>query len=205
MKSTASIYGCVLVLMFNQARADDFQKVRQDDARRDYVSEAADLRPLAMDGNVRAETLLAMLYDMGYGLPQSYPEALVLYKKAAAQGSSMAERYLGIMYQFGHGVSRDMSQAFKWEVKAAKQSDPLAFNQLGSMYANGDGVRENKALAYALYVYSISVDKDPEDGNAANRNGARLRKTMTSAEVMAGRVFIQRIHSEGLDRVLPRP
>ena len=203
MKATTSIVGCLLLLILNQARADDFQKIRQDDARGDYVAEAADLRPLAMDGNARAQTLLGMLYDMGTGVPQSYPKALALYKKASAQGSPVAERYLGIMYEFGHGVPRDMRQALRWEVKASKQNDPLALNQLGSMYANGNGVRTNRAFAFALYVYSVSADKDPKDGNPANRNGARLTKTMTPAEVMAGKAFIQRIHVEGLDSVLP--
>src|SRR5579862_8981086 len=49
------------------------------------------LRQQAEDGNSDAEVKLAMMYEMGQGVPKDFNEALKWYKAAAEKGNAFAQ------------------------------------------------------------------------------------------------------------------
>ena len=73
----------------------------------DYPKALSLLRPLADKRNSHAEAMLAAMYLLGKGVPQSNTEAVDWYRKAAEQGDVTAQFSLGSMYYVGQGVPLD--------------------------------------------------------------------------------------------------
>ncbi|MFQ5754727.1 MAG: protein kinase [Acidiferrobacterales bacterium] len=105
------------------------------------------LKPLAAQGEARAQTTLGFLYVMGRGVTQDEAEAATWFRKAAAQGLADAQYNLGTLYESGRGVTRDEAEAARWYGKAAAQGHVYAQAALGNMYASGHGVAKNRAEA----------------------------------------------------------
>jgi TPR repeat protein len=130
------------------------------------------LKPLAEQGNPRAQANLGYMYDNGEGVPKDNTEAMKWYRKAADQfrkaadeGNADGQYHLGVMYDYGQGVPKDYAEAAKWFRKAADQGDADAQNALGYMYANGQGVPQN--YTYAMNWFRAAADQ----GNADGQNG----------------------------------
>ena len=51
----------------------------------DYATALAKWKPLADQGNAKAQLYLGTMYDKGQGVPQDYAEAVKWYRKAADQ------------------------------------------------------------------------------------------------------------------------
>ncbi len=81
---------------------------------RDYATALREWRPLAKQGNSRAQFFLGHMYRYGEGVPQDYAEAVKWYRKAAEQGYATAQHNLGLMYSKGEGVPQDYVQAHMW-------------------------------------------------------------------------------------------
>jgi uncharacterized protein len=75
----------------------------------------------ASRGDAVAQFTLGYMYRNGRGIPQSYPDALIWYRRAAEQGNMYAQHNLGLMYANAQGVLRDDSQAVIWFRLAAAQ------------------------------------------------------------------------------------
>jgi TPR repeat protein len=97
-------------------------------------------RPLAEQGDARAQAALGGMYNTGDGVAQDRVQAASWYRKAADQGLADAQTHLGLMYQYAEGVPRDYVQAVSWYRKAADQGEPVAQFSLGFMYRSGQGV-----------------------------------------------------------------
>ncbi len=95
------------------ARAD-FIDGRDAYLRQDYETTLNELRPLAAEGDMRAQTFLGWLYKKGYGVPQDIVQALVWYKLAADQGHGFSQKELAMAYYTGNGVPQDLTQAAMW-------------------------------------------------------------------------------------------
>ena len=80
----------------------------------DYAAAMKDWRPLADNGNARAQFLLGLLYYDGKSVPQDYAEALKWFEQSGDRGYVRAQRNLAEMYATGQGVKRDYIQAYKW-------------------------------------------------------------------------------------------
>jgi uncharacterized protein len=120
--------------------------------RGDYVTAFRVVRPLADQGNAKAQALLGTMYENGGGVAQDLTEAVKWLRKAAEGGEVTAQDYLGVLYATGDsGLEQDYSQATKWYRKAADQGNPHAQNSLGSMYAQGEGVPQDYVQAYVWY------------------------------------------------------
>ncbi len=65
--------------------------------RGDYATAVRELRPLAEQGNARAQRALGFMYDTGRGAPQDDARAVKWYRKAAEQGDAKAQFNLGNM------------------------------------------------------------------------------------------------------------
>lgn len=124
-------------------------KTRAND--RKLIEDAKASRVQADQGRARAEADLASMYYRGKGVPQSYTEALLWYRKAADQGDARAQQCLASMYYHGEGTPQDYSLAVSWSRKAADQGDPNAQYSIGSMYYNGLGVRQDYTEALSWY------------------------------------------------------
>ena len=96
-----------------------------DAARRaDYAAVIRLWRPLAEQGDTRAQTDLALMY--GRGVARDYAAAMSWYRMAAEQGDAAAQVGLGVMYASGHGVPRDYVSAHMWFGLAAANGDQVA-------------------------------------------------------------------------------
>jgi TPR repeat protein len=82
-------------------------------------------RPLAEQGNAKAQYNLGVMYRNGHGVPQDDAEAVGWYRKAAEQGYATAQHKLGVMYGKGLGVPQDEAQAYMW-FKLASSTFPPA-------------------------------------------------------------------------------
>src|SRR5215471_10096284 len=149
---------CSLLVALSCLSAPAFARPHEDfDAavaayrRGDYAAAVKLLKPLAEQGDARAQFNLGFMCDKGRGVPQDYATALSWYRKAAEQGHSSAQTNLGFMYSQGRGVPQDYATALSWYRKAAEQGDAKAQFNLGLMYAQGQGVTQDYATALSWY------------------------------------------------------
>lgn len=96
-----------------------FEKGAAAYKRGDYQTALGVFRPLAENGDAKAQSILGLMYSYGEGVPEDYREASRWYRRAAEQGSSVAQYNLGMLYLEGKGVSQDTDQAVDWLTKAA--------------------------------------------------------------------------------------
>lgn len=89
-----------------------------------YYKHAADL------GNRTGCKNLGVLYEEGWGVPQSDNEAFKWYKIAAELGDAQGQYYLATMYVNGKGVSCNRYIAKEWLEKSAAQGHQEAINEL---------------------------------------------------------------------------
>ncbi len=104
--------------------AADYQAGLEAYQRGDYATALKEWRPLAEQGDARAQHLLGAMYDNGRGVTQDYTEAAKWYRLAAEQGDARAQHLLGAMYGFGEGVPQDYVQAHMWFNLAAASRTP---------------------------------------------------------------------------------
>ena len=97
----------------------DFQAGMDAKNRGDFAKALREWRPLAEQGDARAQFYLGMLYENGDGVPEDYEKARAWYMKSAAQGDASAQFYLGLMSAFGRGGPLDLAQAHMWYSLAA--------------------------------------------------------------------------------------
>jgi len=99
----------------------------------DYATARRLLRPLAEQGDARAQFSIGAMYTLGQGVPQDYAAAVSWYRKAAEQGEPSASLPSG-MYADGKGVPLDNVRAHMW------------FNLSGAQ-GNADAAKERDIIA----------------------------------------------------------
>ena len=97
----------------------DYQAGMDARNRGDFARALREWRPLAEQGDARAQYYLGLLYENGDGVPRDYEKAREWYEKSAAQGEANAQFYLGLMSAFGRGGPLDLAQAHMWYSLAA--------------------------------------------------------------------------------------
>ena len=120
----------------------------------DYATAFREWKPLAEQGNAKAQYLFGILYSDGQGIPANSYEAAKWYRRAAEQGLEQAQLALGEAYQNGTGVQRNYPEALKWFRKAAAQNNKisgLAQLAIGSMIYQGLGTTQDYAEAAKWY------------------------------------------------------
>ncbi len=150
--------------------------------RGDYATVVRELRPLAEQGDAKAQAHLGVMYETGLGVPQDYAEAVKWYRKAAEQGWAGAPYILGNMYRKGLGVPQDYAEAVKWYRKAAEQGIAKAQYNLGFMYANGRGVSQDHVQAHMWFDLAVSRFPPGEFRDIAVKSRDSVAKRMTSAQ-----------------------
>ena len=92
----------------------DFQKGLTAFESGDYPTALREWRPLAEQGNGRAQHNLGAMYDKGQGVPPDTKTAIKWYRLAAEQGNTDAQNNLGGMYATGQGVIQDYVRSHMW-------------------------------------------------------------------------------------------
>ena len=146
--------------------------------RGDFATALREWRPLAQQGDARAQYNLGVLYRKGRGVPQDDVQARQWYEKAAAQGQAKAQYNLGTLYLNGSGVPKDYQQALRWFRMAADQGEALAQTKIGIMYDDGQGVPHDFVQAHKWYNLAATNGDKP----AAELRDA-LAKQMTPAQI----------------------
>ena len=105
-------------------------------------------------GNALAQSNVGYLHEHGLGVPQSYPEAMAWYRKAAAQNLPQAQFNIGTLYFYGYGVERNPREAVNWFRLAARQNLGEGQYMLGLAYHEGTGVQADATQALDWFVKS---------------------------------------------------
>ena len=141
----------VLLLAVQSASAVDFWTGSTYYLMGDFTAALREWRPLAEEGDARAQYYLGIMYANGEGVPENNRQAAYWFRKSARQGNSQSQYRLGMMYANGEGVPEDDTQAVYWFRKSAKQGDARAQFNLGVMYEFGEGVPEDDRQAVNWY------------------------------------------------------
>jgi TPR repeat protein len=149
-----------------------FDQAAESYARQDYASAFAAFRLLSLQGDARAQTMLATMFRDGVGAARDYSQSMYWYRKAADQGVANAQYHMGWMYAEGIGIGSDMQQALVWYQKAAKQGYVKAQYNLGLIYGNGRGVVQDLPKAASFYLAAA----EKGDADAQNNLGAMYAK-----------------------------
>ena len=145
------IIAIVLLLAVQSASAVDFWAGSAYYLRGDFTAALREWRPLAEEGDARAQYYLGIMHANGEGVPENDRQAAYWFQESARQGNSQSQYHLGIMYANGEGVPEDDPQAVYWFRKSANQGDARAQFNLGVMYEFGEGVPEADRQAVNWY------------------------------------------------------
>ena len=95
MRRIAATLAVVVALLFSAGSAwADWDDIGAAYERGDYATALEELRPLAEQGDARAQTLIGLMYREGSGVPQNDAEAVKLYRKAAEKGYAETRRWV---------------------------------------------------------------------------------------------------------------
>jgi hypothetical protein len=143
------------------------------------------LRPLAENGDVRAQSTLGLLYYRGRGVRQNDVEALKWFRLAADRGDAVAEFNLGVMHAEGQGVPQDNAEAAKWYRLAADQGSPQAQYNLGLWHAQGDGGSPDNIRAHMWFNLAAArfPASDTRNRSAAANSRDAVAGNMSSEQI----------------------
>src|SRR5262245_9264598 len=137
-------------------------------------------RPLAEQGDVRAQSLVGLLYQTGRGAPRDDAEALKWLRRAADRDDAGAQFGLGVAYSEGRGVPEDDAEAANWYRRAADQGYAPAQYNLGVLYVNGEGVAQDNVSAHMWFNIAVATFPPTDTRN----RGAAVQ----SRDVVAGKM-----------------
>ena len=196
----------LLIVNFGSVRADTFDDVGAAMRHNDPATALRLLKPLAVNGNPRAQRNMGYSYGHGLGVEQNVTEAAKWYRKAAEQADVASELELAILLANGSLGARDFTEAASWLQKAAEKGNEVAQYNLGIIYINGQGVKQNYESAahwlelsakqgYALaqcelgYLYGEGYGVPKDYGQAANEFKEAAVQGLPIAEFNLGNMF----------------
>jgi len=162
--------------------AQDFRVGLNAYVEQNYATALRVWRPLAKQGNARAQRYLGWMYLGGEGVTQDYKKAVKWLQMSAEQGDRLAQVNLGAMYYSGHGVTQDFKKAVRWYRKSAEQGFSEAQINLGAMYYLGQGVLQDNVYAHMwLNIGALTGTEDDIQDAMKYRNN--LTKEMTKEQL----------------------
>jgi TPR repeat protein len=144
----------------------------------DHATALRRLRPVAEQGDARAQSLLGLIYYTGRGELRNDAEAVRWFRRAAGQGDVAAQFRLGLMYSEGQGVPQDHVEAAKWYRLAADRGYAQAQYNLGLAYAAGEGVPQDNVMAHMWL--NRAVAQFPASDTRHRSAAVRSRDVMAS-------------------------
>ncbi|VVP60468.1 hypothetical protein PS850_06207 [Pseudomonas fluorescens] len=128
------------------------------------TKDAIAIKVAAVNGDVRAKSMLGRMYFKGEGVLQDHTEAAIWLHGAAEAGDADAQGLLGMAYEEGLGVSRDYSKAAELYRKAAEQGIDAAAYFLGNLFLEGKGVAKDSATAAKWFLASAQAGNTGAQG-----------------------------------------
>ncbi len=147
----------LLLVAGPQARAANFAEGVAAYDGGDYQTAVDIWRPLADEGDAKAQLAVASIYHFGEGLPQNDRLAAMYYRAAAEQGERVAQVILADFYMAGRGIPRDVVGAYLWYDQAARQGDERAASARDDLIALMTGAQFN-------WAQSLSENWEPIPG-----------------------------------------
>lgn len=129
-------------------------------------------------GLATAQFNLGGLYYEGNSVGKDIAQAIEWYTRSAEQREELALLKLGNLYQKGVGVELNPQRA----VIAYSRGSVKAANHLGFMFRKGLGVERDDALAYALYLKSVSGPDTPDIAEEKSYRGTAYFRLGEMAE-----------------------
>ena len=123
-----------------------------------YPQSLFQLQKDAQNGIPEAQYNLALIYDKGTGVPQSYEKSFEWFLKSANSGFDSGQFALGYMYLHGHGRDKNIVEAEKWFLKAALQGHARSQFTLGLIYDVGEGVDRSVGKSYFWHYIAMLND-----------------------------------------------
>lgn len=105
--------------------AGTFEEAQSTFQRGDSAGAVQQLKPLAAEGNPRAQGLLGMLTVQGSGTPRNVPEGMSLLQQSAQAGNGGAQGFLALIYLEGLVVPQDLAAAETLGRASAAQDNPI--------------------------------------------------------------------------------
>ena len=116
----------------------------------------------ATQGYAPAQTNVGAFYVNGWGVEQSYHNAIKWYEEAADQNEPSAMCNLGDLYREGlGGLSRSFYSAVQWYERAAELEHAPGQWALGMRYYLGEGVPKDVDEAIKLFLKAANQDDTP--------------------------------------------
>ena len=134
----------------------------------DYGEAAQIWRPLAEEGDAKAQFNLGLLHETGRGVAEDPAQAAAWYERAALQGVTQAQYNLAALHQAGRGVPQDGEEALYWLEVAAR---------------HGKGAERSQAADDAL---KLAEALSPEEAEAARNRASAFAPRPEDAPVQAG-------------------
>ena len=117
-----------------------------------------ELRPFAENGLDEAQCALADCYANGWGVDQSYEEAVVWYAKSYDGRDWRAATRLARCYAEGRGVDKDEARAAALIKQASKRDNGEALGWLGECYEQAElGIPQDAKLSVECYQKSAAA------------------------------------------------
>lgn len=115
------LYAVILVMACaTGAAAGSYEDAKFIYDQYDYTKAARLFRPLAEQGDAKAQFTLGMMYEKGQGTRRNYQTAMKYYRQAAEQGHAGSQTKLGLLYEKGRGVQENVRLAYMWYYVAAE-------------------------------------------------------------------------------------
>lgn len=102
------------------AAAGSYEDAKLIYDRYDYTKAARLFRPLAEQGDAKAQFTLGVMYEKGQGTRRNYQTAVKYCRQAAEQGYAGSQNKLGLLYEKGRGAREDVRLAYMWYYVAAE-------------------------------------------------------------------------------------
>ena len=160
-KRTRAVAAGLLCVAAWSASAADLERGMDAYEHGDYATALAEFRPLAAQGDARAQAKYARMMALGQGMPVDLTQSLAWYKKSAAQGDAEGQYGLAYSYAHGEGVAADIDRAVALLQKADAQGYHRATRFLGEIRAGAFGER-HQDLPQARALFERAADAGDE-------------------------------------------
>ncbi|MDH4098618.1 MAG: hypothetical protein OEU87_09925 [Nitrospira sp.] len=114
----------------------------------DYQTAHQELRPLAENGDPKAQYYIGLMLYSGKGVTPDAVEALNWIKPAAEKGIADAQYIYALLLEGAHTGPVGKAEAIQWLTLASDQGHVDAQMKLADRHLRGDGVRIDLAQAY---------------------------------------------------------
>ena len=185
MRTMKKLFIVFLFVMFASCSGSRYQKAQDAFHRGDYDEAVKGFKLLAEEGDPRGQYGLAIMHDLGEGVPQSSKKAMDYYRAAAKQGFADAQNNLGVMYDQGEGIDNNYKEALKWYKLAAENGNKDAPNNIGVLYMTGQGTSRDFAMAHKWFTVAGSRDVE------AKSNKKFVEKRLTPKQIEESKKFAE--------------